>query len=127
VGGGHALVPVAVLQENGEVAAIPEEPSVRGLGPFNTHALTGDSRTRYQVLATTMERWLEKEKIPHYAPRLLPSDMYADLSHPLGDGYREIARELFGSPSFQVWMKSWGSKADQVRRRERSTRTEQER
>jgi len=97
------------------------------LGPFNTHALTGDSRTRYEVLATTMEQWLEKEKIPHYAPRLLPSDMYADLSHPLGDGYREIAKELFGSPSFQAWTKSWGGRDDQLPRGQRPRRTEQER
>jgi hypothetical protein len=74
------------------------------LGPFNTHALTPESRTRYQALAAAMEQWLEQEKIPHYAPRLLPTDLYADVSHPLGDGYREIAKELWDSPAFQAWL-----------------------
>jgi len=77
------------------------------LGPFNTHALTRKSHTRYEALESAMEEWLRQEEIPYYAPRSLPTGMYADVSHPLGDGYRDLARELFGSPSFQTWMEHW--------------------
>lgn len=79
------------------------------LGPFNTHALTGESRERYEALVAVMEQWLEREGVPHYAPRLLSTDRYADVSHPLGDGYREVAKDLVDSPSFQAWMRSWSN------------------
>jgi len=75
------------------------------VGPFNTYALTPESRARYEALKRTMEQWLEQEKIPYLAPRLLPTDLYADVSHPLGDGYREIAKELWDSPAFQAWLR----------------------
>ncbi len=84
------------------------------LGPFNTHALTAESRGRYEALVAAMEQWLEQEGILHYAPRLLPTDMYADVSHPLGDGYREMAKDLLGSTSFQAWMRSWPSRAGRL-------------
>jgi len=81
------------------------------LGPFNTHALTGGSQARYQALAARMEQWLEQEGIPYCAPAALPTDLYADASHPLGSGYREIAKELYGSPAFQRWVESWESRS----------------
>jgi len=74
------------------------------LGPFNTHALTPKSRTRYEALKRAMEQWLQQQRIPYSAPRLLPTDLYADVSHPLGDGYREIAKELWGSSAFHDWL-----------------------
>jgi hypothetical protein len=77
------------------------------LGPFNTHALTRESQTRYLTLMGEMKEWLQKEKIPYYAPPALPTDLYADASHPLGAGYRELAKELLESPSFQEWMRGW--------------------
>jgi hypothetical protein len=73
------------------------------LGPFNTHALTPESCARYQALKRTMEQWLEQERVPYFAPPLLPTDLYADVSHPLAAGYRRIADELFALPSFQEW------------------------
>ena len=74
------------------------------LGPFNTYLLTPESRSRYQALVSAMEKWLQREKVPYCAPRVLSTDMYADASHPLGDGYREIAKELLGSASFRQWL-----------------------
>lgn len=87
------------------------------LGPFNTHALTRESRVRYQAMVLAMEKQLGQEKVPYCAPRLLPTDMYADASHPLGAGYRQIAKELFDSPSFRQWMEGWAGQADRNRGR----------
>ena len=77
------------------------------VGPFNTHALTRESQPRYRALLAEMERWLEQERVPYYAPPALPTDLYADASHPLGAGYRRLAKDLLESRSFQGWMKSW--------------------
>ncbi|MGD0112887.1 MAG: hypothetical protein ABSD48_13590 [Armatimonadota bacterium] len=83
------------------------------IGPFNTYALTPESRARYAGLKRTMEQWLDRERIPYSAPRLLPTDLYADVSHPLGDGYRSMAKELWESPTFQSWLR------DGMRQKER--------
>jgi hypothetical protein len=81
------------------------------IGPFNTYALSRDSQARYRWLKAAMEAWLRRERVSYHSARLLPSEMYADASHPLGPGYRQIARELLASPSFQAWMKGWPSEA----------------
>jgi hypothetical protein len=79
------------------------------LGPFNTHALTGASRARYERLTGEMTRWLGREGVPYYAPPALPTDLYADASHPLGVGYRRLAEQLSESPSFQEWRQGWAA------------------
>jgi hypothetical protein len=89
------------------------------VGPFNSYALTGESQTRYQALTSAIEKWLEQEKVPYCAPRLPSTDMYADASHPLGGGYRELAKELFRSPAFRAWMRSWAGAGDRPARRNR--------
>lgn len=77
------------------------------LGPFNLHALTRASQARYQAVRGAMAKWLAQERVPYYAPPVLPTDLYADASHPLGAGYRRLAAELLSAPSFREWRKSW--------------------
>lgn len=77
------------------------------LGPFNIHALTPASQARCQAATAAMAKWLTQEQVPYYAPPVLPTDLYADASHPLGAGYRQLAEELLSSPSFREWSKSW--------------------
>jgi len=77
------------------------------VGPFNTHALTEASRHRYRAVLAAMAEWLERERIPYYAPEALPSELYADASHPLAEGYRKLAEQLLESPSFLTWMGAW--------------------
>ncbi len=77
------------------------------LGPFNTHALTERSRARYAALESAMVAWLDREKVPYLAPPPLPSELYADASHPLGAGYRRLAEGLSTDPSFAQWRKGW--------------------
>ncbi len=71
------------------------------LCPFNEHMLTAESRARFAKLKFEIETSLRQNKIAFIAPDLLPSESYADASHPLAAGYKQLADELFVSGKFQ--------------------------
>jgi len=64
------------------------------LGPFNEHMLTDASREVYRRLKQEVAERLRAGRVPCYAPDPLPSEEYADASHPLSAGYRRLAEEL---------------------------------
>jgi hypothetical protein len=70
------------------------------VGPFNEHLLKPASLAAYRKLKAGIGRWLAEEQIPHFVPEVLPSDLYADASHPLGEGYALWARQLLANESF---------------------------
>ena len=70
------------------------------LGPFNEHMLSDESLNTYAARKQMVEKWLRREEIPYAAPAALPSDLYADASHPLAEGYRLLARQLFENDAF---------------------------
>ena len=70
------------------------------VGPFNEHMLTPDSLARYEEMKAQMVACLRSEGIACFAPDALPSDLYADASHPLKEGYAMLAKELFASEAF---------------------------
>ncbi|MFQ5808168.1 MAG: hypothetical protein ACE5JM_01005 [Armatimonadota bacterium] len=74
------------------------------LGPINTHLMTEESALAYDELKGEMEAWLEARGIPYYAPPALPSALYADASHPLQEGYAQLARQLLQHQSFRDWL-----------------------
>ena len=43
-------------------------------------------------------------RIPHAVPAALASDLYADASHPLADGYRVLADRLYEDESFRRFL-----------------------
>lgn len=65
------------------------------VGPLNEHMLEAENRDRYRETLGQVEEWLTTRGIPYYAPPALPSALYADLSHPFGEGYSIIARNLW--------------------------------
>ncbi len=67
------------------------------LGPFNEHILQRGSINTYRQMKKKIEAWLKQNNIPYYMPEALPSSMYRDASHPLSEGYVELARQLFKS------------------------------
>ncbi len=71
------------------------------LGPFNEHMLTEANRKVYQDRRAGMIAWLDAENAAFVAPDLLPSDMYADASHPIRAGYERLAQELLDNPAFK--------------------------
>jgi hypothetical protein len=74
------------------------------VGPFNEHMLTPQSRRRYAEVKEEITAWLEAQRVPHLAPPPLPSELYGDASHPLADGYRELAHQLLDEPAFRSFL-----------------------
>ncbi|MCH5373037.1 MAG: hypothetical protein JJ992_03605 [Planctomycetes bacterium] len=74
------------------------------IGPLNEHMLTQAGLTQYNLMKAQIVDWHADQKIPHYAPSTLPSDLYADLSHPVADGYARLASELLASERFQMFL-----------------------
>ena len=70
------------------------------VGPFNKHMLSKKARATYAKMTAKARRWLGERKIPHYAPKALPSATYADASHPLGQGYALLAEKLLANEAF---------------------------
>jgi hypothetical protein len=71
------------------------------VGPFNEHLLTPESLKRYQQVKATIAAWLREKHVPHAIPEPLPSEQYGDASHPLAEGYKQLARMLTEDPFFQ--------------------------
>ncbi len=74
------------------------------LGPFNAHLLTDESRGTYQQLKSGVELWFQENGIPYAAPPLLPSEEYADASHPLSAGYQRMAEAILDDDRFVEWL-----------------------
>ena len=76
-----------VLQERGNRVFVL-------VGPLNEHMLTPDSRAAYQKLRDGICARLRERVVAYCAPAVLPSELYADTSHPLAGGYALLAREV---------------------------------
>ncbi|HLX61036.1 MAG TPA: hypothetical protein VKX17_07115 [Planctomycetota bacterium] len=65
------------------------------INPLNEHMLTGKSREVYAKLKGSINSDLRAMQVECIVPELLPSEEYADASHPLSTGYKRLASELF--------------------------------
>jgi hypothetical protein len=70
------------------------------VGPFNEHMLKSASLATYQEMKNGVAAWLGENGIAHYVPPALPSNLYADSSHPLAAGYEQLARQLWENKAF---------------------------
>jgi hypothetical protein len=75
------------------------------VGPFNEHMLTRESKMRCQEVKATITAWLRASEVPHMIAEVLPTEEYADLSHPLPAGYERLAERLWSDAQFQAMMK----------------------
>lgn len=73
------------------------------VGPFNEHMVAEDNRPAYRKLRDEVRGWLKQNEIPNAMPETLPSELYADASHPLTQGYQTLAKELCADPQFRSW------------------------
>ena len=73
------------------------------VGPFNEHVLLPDSGVRYSALTAGVSQWLSDHQIPHHIHEPLPSALYGDASHPLAEGYAQMADALIADPAFEKW------------------------
>ncbi|MCH8829643.1 MAG: hypothetical protein IID45_08705 [Planctomycetes bacterium] len=74
------------------------------VGPLNLHMLTKKNAVRFRRLKAKALQRLQADGIAHFAPPLLPSDKYADASHPLAAGYSRLAEQISDSPAFREWI-----------------------
>jgi hypothetical protein len=82
------------------------------VGPFNEHMLKEPSLTAYRRIKDEIAAWLDANGIPRFVPAALPSELYADASHPLGPGYAELARQLLASEAFIAFRDNRGRERD---------------
>jgi hypothetical protein len=75
------------------------------VGPFNEHLLVEDNRATYRKLRGDMGEWLKRNQFPRAIPDALSSELYADASHPLTEGYHLLAQRIYADPEFQEWIK----------------------
>lgn len=74
------------------------------LGPFNEHIMAGENRPSFLHIRDGIHSWLAKNQISYLAPEPLSSQLYADASHPLTEGYQLLAKRLYDDKAFQNWM-----------------------
>jgi len=74
--------------------------------------LTEEGLKTYNEMKIEVETWLEAKKIPHCVSSVLPSEYYADASHPLPDGYAMLAKQLFENKSFISFNSQCGTGSD---------------
>ena len=75
------------------------------VGPFNEHMLADDSAKVYRRRKDAVAAWLTAAGVPHYVAPRLPSELYADASHPLAAGYRLLAERLSEQESFARFLR----------------------
>ena len=74
------------------------------LGPFNEHMAAQRQRPAFHKLREGIAAWLAAGQIACVVPETLPSDLYADASHPLTDGYERLARRICRDAAFRKWL-----------------------
>lgn len=75
------------------------------VGPMNEHMLTKKGLKGYTERKEQVATWLAapEQAVPHYVPAALPSETYADLSHPTAEGYELLAQRLAEQASFRAF------------------------
>jgi hypothetical protein len=74
------------------------------VGPFNENMVAEDNRAAYRQIHDGIVAWLKKNEVTEVAPEPLPTELYADASHPLTEGYELLARELLADKEFKNWI-----------------------
>jgi hypothetical protein len=93
----HALLRVIhTLQEHGDDVLVL-------LGPFNEYMIAPDQQAQYRSIRDTIAETLSENGVVVLRPEVLPSELYADASHPLTDGYAKLAAWMLGQEAFQKW------------------------
>lgn len=74
------------------------------VGPLNKHMMEPVAAEKCTEMENLVSDWLDKKGISHLVLPTLPSEMYADSSHPLSLGYDQMARVLMSSAPFSKWL-----------------------
>jgi hypothetical protein len=74
------------------------------VGPLNEHMMNDSTREKHHGFRTAVADWLSAEEICFVVPEVLPSDDFADASHPLTEGYGRLAKRLATNSVFKTWL-----------------------
>ena len=74
------------------------------LGPFNDHMIAPDQLSEYRSMRDAQAQWFHTHGVQCIVPNALPSELYADASHPLTEGYALLAYQIAMDPVFKSWM-----------------------
>lgn len=64
------------------------------VGPFNDHLVRSENLVELERWRQAVVSWCEFSGLSVVHPGSLPNEMYGDASHPLTEGYEELARRL---------------------------------
>jgi hypothetical protein len=78
------------------------------IGPFNEHMIATDQQPQFRALRDAAAGRLAQKQMSVIVPDVLPSDLYADASHPLTEGYARLAKEIAAQKMFQQWLAGKG-------------------
>ncbi len=78
------------------------------IGPFNEHMMAEENAPRFRKFRDGAVQWFSSQEIRFVQPEELPSELYADASHPLTGGYELLAHRLLEDPGFLRWMENSG-------------------
>ncbi len=79
------------------------------VGPLNRHIMSGENQRLFDERVSQVEEWLKAQSVAYVKPELLAFDLYGDASHPLTEGYRQMAEELWQDQTFQAWIEAGAS------------------
>jgi len=85
--------------------------------PFNERMMADSCRGGLGAIRSGIKGWLEEKGIPHLLPDTLPSELYADASHPLTGGYELLARRICESEPFREWLQGGRGRKNQTGRK----------
>lgn len=74
------------------------------IGPMNEHMFSGTALDTYKSIKNEIEQWLHSRETLYFSPSVLPSNLYADASHPLAEGYKAIAKDLIENAQFRKFV-----------------------
>lgn len=73
------------------------------MGPFNEHIMTPENANVFRQLQVEAVEQLDHGRTV-VVPNSLRSELYGDASHPLTDGYRNLAQQLLDDADFLRWL-----------------------
>lgn len=74
------------------------------VSPFNPHLLNPESRASHETMVRAMAEELRLAGVDVFCGTPLPSEEYADASHPLAPGYVRLAQALLADGGFRAWL-----------------------
>ena len=82
--------------------------------------IADDQLAEYQAIRDHAATSLRQDGARVIVPDVLPSELYADASHPLTAGYELLARGLAKDPIFSQWIRPSGESESRQKTNESS-------